>query len=73
MATKLYPVGTIPSYAVVIRCEYCRGEEQAEALVELARRGLWLSRDQQLTAGLDPEQETWAEFMHRVAPERRRA
>ena len=63
MATKLYPVRTIPNYAVIIRCEYCRGAEQDEVLVELARRGLWLSGDQQLTAGLDSTQETWAEFM----------
>lgn len=50
--TKLTPVREIPHYAVIIRCIHERGETQIEALAELRRRGLWLSEEQKITAGL---------------------
>ncbi len=50
--TKLEPVSKIPSYAVIIRAEWCRGDDQADALVELERRGLWLTEDQKRHAGV---------------------
>jgi hypothetical protein len=52
MTTKLTPVREIPSYAVIIRCVWERGETQREALGELDRRHLWLSEDQKIAAGL---------------------
>jgi hypothetical protein len=51
-ASKLTPVREIPSFAVIIRCIWERGYTQAEALEELARRGLWLTEDQRVQAGL---------------------
>ena len=50
--TKLTPVGKIPSYAVIIRSIHERGAAQKEALTELDRRGLYLSADQKVQAGL---------------------
>lgn len=50
--TKLTPVRDIPSYAVIIRCLWERGETQREALDELKRRGLWLDDEQKTQAGL---------------------
>jgi hypothetical protein len=50
--TKLTAVRKIPSYAVIIRCIHCRGDEQLEALEELARRRLWLSEEQTQQAGV---------------------
>ena len=44
--TKLSPVSNIPHYAVIIRCIHCRGNDQAEAFIELKARGLWLSEEQ---------------------------
>lgn len=41
-----------PSYIVIIRCIHDRGETQRLALVELNRRGLWLSDEQRVQAGL---------------------
>jgi hypothetical protein len=46
MATKLFPVGEIPAYAVIIRCVWERGTNQTDAVAELARRGLWLAPEQ---------------------------
>ena len=37
-------IDRLPAYAVIIRAIWSRGTEQQAALVELARRGLWLSR-----------------------------
>lgn len=54
-ATKLTPVRDIESFAVIIRCIYCRGVDQKEALDELARRRLWLSEDQAEQAGVSRE------------------
>lgn len=51
-AFMLKPIRQIPSYAVILRCCWCRGEEQAEALEELDRRRLWLTEDQKVQAGL---------------------
>jgi hypothetical protein len=51
--TRLTPVEKIPAYAVIIRATWERGETQADALAELARRGLWLSADQRKQAGLE--------------------
>lgn len=48
----LDPVETIPAYAVIIRAIWERGPIQQEALAELDRRGLWLTDDQKLQAGL---------------------
>ena len=45
----------ISSAAVIIRCTWERGAIQAEALAELRRRGLWLSPEQRIQAGIDPE------------------
>lgn len=53
-AFKLDPVRKIESYAVIIRAIHERGTVQKEALVELARRGLWLAPDQRKQAGLGP-------------------
>ena len=46
MKTKLYPVKDIPAFAVIIRAEWERGQNQLDAIHELSRRGLWLSDDQ---------------------------
>lgn len=45
-------IKSLPSYAVIIRAIWERGHAQADALRELARRGLWLSPDQTKQAGL---------------------
>jgi hypothetical protein len=50
MKTKLDPVREIEAYAVTIRAIHCRGVAQADALAELARRGLWLSPGQKRQA-----------------------
>lgn len=50
--TKLTPVADIPNFAVIIRAIHERGPTQQEAIAELARRGLWLSPDQKITAGV---------------------
>jgi hypothetical protein len=49
------PVRQIISYAVIIRAIHERGQTQVDALVEMARRGLWLSADQKKQAGLSGE------------------
>jgi hypothetical protein len=41
-----------PAYCIIIRSIHCRGERQRLALAELDRRGLWLSAEQKLQAGL---------------------
>lgn len=43
---------TTKSWIVIIRCIWCRGTEQAEALAELDRRRLWLTEDQRTQAVL---------------------
>ena len=50
--SKLRDVTKIPSYAVIIRCMWERGQTQADALAELKRRGLWLTAEQRKAAGL---------------------
>ena len=52
MPTKLRDVTKIPAYAVIIRAIHERGAAQAEAMAELARRGLWLSAEQKRQAGV---------------------
>ena len=47
-------IDRLPAYAVIIRAIWSRGTEQQAALVELARRGLWLSPEQRAQAGLVP-------------------
>ena len=42
----------LPHYAIIIRCMWERGESQTAALAELNRRGLWLTADQKIAAGL---------------------
>lgn len=42
----LTPVEKIPTYACIIRATWSRGSDQREALVELLRRGTWLTEDQ---------------------------
>ena len=49
---KLKPVSEIPDFAVIIRCTWERGEIQREALAELERRRLWLSKEQKEQAGI---------------------
>lgn len=51
-STILTPVRNIPSYAVILRATHERGETQREALLELNRRGLWLTADMKRQAGL---------------------
>lgn len=46
----------LPSYAVIIRCIHERGASQQAALVELKRRGLWLTAEQKKQAGVDDAQ-----------------
>jgi hypothetical protein len=48
----LYPVQSIPNYAVILRAIHERGEVQQAAMKELERRGLWLSDEQKKEAGL---------------------
>lgn len=50
--TKLTPVRGEPDWVVIIRCVWCRGADQQEALAELERRRLWLSEDQKAQAGI---------------------
>jgi hypothetical protein len=50
--TKLKPAREIANFAVIIRCIHERGPVQREALLELNRRGLWLSMDQIMHAEL---------------------
>jgi hypothetical protein len=52
--SKLAAVDRIPAYAVIIRAIHERGPNQAAALLELERRGLWLSTDQKKQAGVTP-------------------
>ena len=40
------------AFVVIIRAIHERGPSQAEALEELARRGLWLNTEQKKQAGL---------------------
>ena len=48
----LHPVAELTAYAVIIRAIHERGHYQDEALAELDRRGLWLTLDQKVQAGL---------------------
>ena len=45
----------LQSYMVILRCIHERGEAQAQALAELARRGLWLTDAQRREAELAEE------------------
>jgi hypothetical protein len=52
----LYPVQSLPPYAVIIRVCWERGETQRAALTDLRRRGLWLTEEQKRHAGWpDPD------------------
>lgn len=51
--TKLTPIQNVPAYVVIIRCIHERGENQREALAELDRRRLWLTKEQRVQAGLE--------------------
>lgn len=55
MTTKLTPVREVKNFVVIIRAIHERGTNQAEALDELKRRGLWLSSEQREQAGLAPD------------------
>lgn len=48
--TRLTDVRKIPSWAVIIRAQHCQGEDQQDALAELARRGLWLPKTEKEAA-----------------------
>ncbi len=48
----LHPVEELTNYAVIIRAIHERGAYQDGALLELERRGLWLSDEQKVQAGL---------------------
>jgi hypothetical protein len=52
--TGMLPVAWLEPYQIIIRCINMRGDNQAAALDELKRRGLWLSDDQKRQAGLVP-------------------
>jgi len=54
MAQRRHPAtyAGLPAYAVILRAIHSRGDDQAGALTELARRGLWLSPGQKTAAGL---------------------
>lgn len=49
--TKLSPVEKAPAYQLIVRATWERGQNQRDALDEIHRRGLWLSRQQQDQAG----------------------
>lgn len=42
----------LKAYQVIIRAIHQRGEDQWNCLAELDRRGLWLTEDQKVQAGL---------------------
>lgn len=42
----------LASWCLIIRCIHQRGEDQSNCLAELARRGLWLTEEQKIQAGL---------------------
>lgn len=44
----------LPAYALIIRCIHQRGEDQANCLAELHKRGLWLTKKQRQQAGIEP-------------------
>ena len=52
----LTPASKLKSYQLIIRCIHQRGEDQAACLIELRRRGLWLSPEQRAHAGLSDAQ-----------------
>lgn len=43
----------LPHFAVIIRAMWERGASQQQALAELRRRGLWLTHEQSIAAGLE--------------------
>ena len=49
---KRFSLERAPHYVVIIRATWERGAAQADALAELKRRGLWLTADQKIAAGL---------------------
>jgi hypothetical protein len=42
----------LASWCLIIRCIHQRGEDQRNCLAELSRRGLWLTEEQKIQAGL---------------------
>jgi hypothetical protein len=42
----------LASWCLIIRCIHQRGEDQRNCLAELERRGLWLTEEQKVEAGL---------------------
>lgn len=49
---RLTPPEALKDWQLIIRCIHQRGEDQAACLVELSRRGLWLSDEQRRQADL---------------------
>ena len=49
------PVKDIPTYACIIRATWERGEVQREALIELLRRGTWLTEDMRAQGEISAE------------------
>jgi hypothetical protein len=49
---RRFAIDRLPAYALIIRAVWERGEIQRQALAEMARRGLWLSPEQRVAAGL---------------------
>lgn len=41
-----------PAFVIILRCLHTRGEDQRIALEALRARGLWLSEDQKIAAGI---------------------
>ncbi len=58
MPTTLTPVREVANYVVILRAIHERGPTQTDALVELTRRGLWLTTVQRREAGLS-DREGW--------------
>ena len=56
----LDPVRTLPTYACIIRATWERGTAQREALVELLRRGTWLTAEQRAQGGISEDAYYWA-------------
>lgn len=42
----------LKAWALIIRCIHQRGDDQEHCLEELDRRGLWLTEEQKVQAGL---------------------
>lgn len=46
MTTQLSPPANLPTYALIIRAQWCGAEDQLGAIEELTRRGVQLTPEQ---------------------------